>query len=168
MSFFIWLATLALLLAFCSRVIDYLLGGSSAAQSHDSPVENGKPQRRHFQFGLRKLMLWTAVWSVYLGFVQWTGIPPPAAVVFTIYLTVILAIRSRWGYERGSLIAAFGTGILAACSSIGGRSVAEFILVPFCALFWSRSRAVRLYDCSRRGACCGFDRQRDANEDAAG
>lgn len=65
-----------------------------------------KSQRRLFHFSLRKLLLWTAVWSVYLGILEWVGIPPRDAVVLTIYLGVILAVRLRWGVDRGSQRAA--------------------------------------------------------------
>ena len=38
-----------------------------------NPMETSPTQRRPFQFGIRKLLLWTAVWSAYLGIVRWVG-----------------------------------------------------------------------------------------------
>ena len=76
-------------------------------------VDDLKPQRRPFQFSLRKLLLWTAVWSIYLGIVKWVGIWLALSVetwlVFslglTIYLVALLAVRMKWGCERGLRIA---------------------------------------------------------------
>ena len=46
-------------------------------------------------------MLWTTVWGVYLGIMKCGGIPIPGVVIWTAYLAVILAIRIKWGYEKG-------------------------------------------------------------------
>lgn len=60
-----------------------------------------KLKRRPFQFSLRKLLLWTTVWSVYLGTLRSLGIWPPIAIIVTIYLASLFAIRIIWGYEEG-------------------------------------------------------------------
>lgn len=77
-----------------------------------------KPQRRPFQFSLRKLLLWTAVWSAWLGFVRWSMIQLPIAVGLTIYLATILVVRVRWGYERSSRIAVPAAGVVAFCIAV--------------------------------------------------
>jgi len=72
-------------------------------------------QRRPFQFSLRKLMLWTAVWAIYLGFVRWVKMPLPLALILTIYLAGLVVLRIKWGYERGLQIAyltSLGIGLL--------------------------------------------------------
>ena len=45
-------------------------------------------------------MLWTAVWSVYLGIVEWVGMSV-IGMGLTIYLATLLVIRFIWGCERG-------------------------------------------------------------------
>ena len=82
-----------------------------------------KPQRRPLQFSLRKLMIWMAVWSAYLGILRCVGmwLPDleeprlPQAMILTIYLAVLLAVRIKWGYKRGLTIAESITAILFAC-----------------------------------------------------
>ncbi len=59
-------------------------------------VDESKTQRRPFQFSLRKLMIWTAVWAVYLGMMKWLEVPLVGGAVLTTYFAVILAIRIRW------------------------------------------------------------------------
>lgn len=80
-----------------------------ASQAGESLVEEPKPQRRPFQFSLRKLMLWTAVWGLYLGVLRLVPMPLLAAVCLTVYLAILLPIRVRWGYARGLRIALAGT-----------------------------------------------------------
>ena len=64
-------------------------------------METSPTQRRPFQFSLRKLLLWTAVWSVYLGFVRWMGMPLPITVGLTVCLATHLATRFLMGFYRG-------------------------------------------------------------------
>jgi hypothetical protein len=79
-----------------------------------------KPERRPFQFSLRKALLWTAVWSVYLGIVRWVGIWLAFSVEIwlafsvglTIYLAALFAVRIKWGYERGLEIVRSAAGLL--------------------------------------------------------
>jgi hypothetical protein len=69
------------------------------------------------------MLLWTAVWSVYLGTLQWVGMLLAFSVEellgfsvgLTIYLAALCAVRIKWGYERGLEIV---------------RSAARLLVVP--------------------------------------
>ena len=74
-----------------------------------------KPQRCRFQFSLRKMMLWTAVWAIYLGIVRLLGMWLPIAVCLTIYLAILLFLRLNWGQDRGVILAFRVTGLTLAC-----------------------------------------------------
>lgn len=75
-------------------------------------MDESNSQRRLFQFDLRKLMIWTAVWSVYLSFVRWAirSATIDEAVVFSVYLPLLAAVRIRHGYQRGTQFAVFAIG----------------------------------------------------------
>jgi hypothetical protein len=64
-------------------------------------METSPTQRHPFQFSLRKLMLWTAVWSAYLEIVRWVGMLLPIAVLLTVCLAALLFVRLKWGYDNG-------------------------------------------------------------------
>lgn len=82
-------------------------------------MDDPQPQRRPFQFSLRKLMLWTAVWALYLGIVARLRLP--AAVVLTIYLMALLAVHTKWGFEQGVLRSTLITGfVVGAVSTVVG------------------------------------------------
>ncbi len=75
-------------------------------------MDDEKRERR-FQFSLRKLMLWMAVWAVYFAFLgRWAG--TTLAAVIAAYLVTIAIIRLKWGLNPGWQIArvatAFGLG----------------------------------------------------------
>ncbi len=87
-------------------------------------MDDLKPQRQRFQFSLRKLLLWTAVWAACLSTFRFmlryfTALNIPdamsLAVGLTIYLGVLLPIRIKWGSERGARIAVLGTVLALAC-----------------------------------------------------
>ncbi len=73
------------------------------------------PQRRPFQFSLRKLLLRTAGWSAYLGILRWKETWLQADVVFTVYLAALLAIRIEWGYGRGLRFVLYVTILAVVC-----------------------------------------------------
>jgi hypothetical protein len=89
-----------------------------------SPVDDLKSQRRPFQFSLRKLLLWTAVWSAYLGVMRWLQIPLSAAFIVTMYFMVFVAVRIKWGLGRGLLSSiCLMAGLACACfgaATLGG------------------------------------------------
>jgi hypothetical protein len=79
-------------------------------------VDELEPKRHPFQFSLRKLMLWTAAWSAYLGFLRSMEMWLPLAVFLTIYLLVLFAIRIKWSFGRGWLLAVYiSVGIAFCC-----------------------------------------------------
>ena len=77
-------------------------------------MDDLKPQRRPFQFSLRKALLWTAVWSVYLDWVRWAGMLLSTAVSVTLCLVALLVVRIKWGFDRGFLITLVITGLAVA------------------------------------------------------
>jgi hypothetical protein len=74
-------------------------------------METSPTQRRPFRFGLRKLMIWTAVWSVYLGWVRSLHESADDKVLLTVYCGAFLAIRIKWGWKPGYKIAAIAGGL---------------------------------------------------------
>jgi hypothetical protein len=98
-------------------------------------METSPTQRRPFQFSLRKMLLWTAVWSVYLGFAQLLGLP--FALGLTIYLAILLAIRIKWGYRQGFFVAARVACLILICFG------APAIIMSFATLAWIPTGAFR-------------------------
>lgn len=64
-----------------------------------------KPERRRFQFSLRKLVLWMVVFSVYLGILRWADMATSNAIVISVWFGVILLIRLTLTGDRGLLLA---------------------------------------------------------------
>src|SRR3990172_6831958 len=57
-------------------------------------------------------MLWMVVWAAYLSGLRLLEMSPRVATVLTIWLAALLAVQSKWGYERGFPIAVLGTTVL--------------------------------------------------------
>ena len=72
-------------------------------------------EKRRFQFGLRKSLIWTAVVALYLGFVTSLGIPP-----------VAIGFITSWAVVVGILRQAIGPMVAASLSVIGGGIVFAF------------------------------------------
>ncbi len=68
-------------------------------------MDNLKPQRRRFQFSLRKLMLWMVVCAAYLGILRWADMATSNAIFISVWLGVILLIRLTLTGDRGLLLA---------------------------------------------------------------
>ena len=90
-------------------------------------MDDMKPERRPFQFSLRKLMLWMAVWAVCLAFF-WSLVGTPLAAVVTLYVLLLTSIRLKWAFDRGCQIACIGTGVLFGCFGL--------LFFPLRGLFW--------------------------------
>jgi hypothetical protein len=60
-----------------------------------------KRRSRGFQFGLRKLLLWTAVAAVYLGVLSLVSFEPCFSLSLTSYLILVGIVRARWGSRVG-------------------------------------------------------------------
>lgn len=90
------------------------------ASSQDAtPVDDLKPQHGPFQFSIRRLMLWTVVWAICLGFPCSFALPPFAVLCWAVYFATLFVIRVRWGYQQGRVIAGFVMGGLAAACFAG-------------------------------------------------
>ncbi len=93
-------------------------------------MDESKPRRRRFQFTVRKLMLWTTVWAVYLSALRLVDVPLPVAVILTVYLAVILSLRLCLGLKR-SLRAVLRVAIgLFFLSVAGGVFFAVVVPIP--------------------------------------
>jgi hypothetical protein len=66
--------------------------------------------QRRFQFSLRKLLLWIAVLAVYLGVLRLMNADLTVALITICWVTVIVAVRTKWGARRALVVAIFGTG----------------------------------------------------------
>ena len=76
-------------------------------------MDDTKLERHRFQFRLRKLLIWTAVWGMYLGFLKALEISPPLAVFCTAYLAVLLVVRITCGFgDRGVTISFFAGAVV--------------------------------------------------------
>jgi len=89
-----------------------------------------KPQRRAFQFSLRKLMLWMMVWAAYLAVLRVLWLP--AAILLTVWVFGLAAVRIEMRFARGWWIAAFGTTSLSFFMTL--PLTLEYHPVPFLVL----------------------------------
>ena len=87
---------------------------------------------RRFQFGLKKLFLWTAVISLYLGFLSMVELGPIIAAQLTAFVVVIVILRSTVGWQF-TVIAS-----LAGCSM--GPVLFGVVELTFRAVNWADSR----------------------------
>ena len=150
---------------------------------HDSAssVDGPQPRRHPFQFSLRKLLLWTAAWSAYLGFVRWMGVPLPLAIMLTIYLAMHLATRIVMDFEPGLRfwvritlgvsLGLFGLllfGLMLTLGTSPSHFAEVFFMVICLSLFVAFVLLGGFSVCLRRGQRGGLARQPDGNQAAAG
>jgi hypothetical protein len=64
------------------------------------------PERRRFQFGLRKLLLWTVVLALYLGILSLVGFEPWVSVFATLCLGIVVVVRVSFGPRAGCVCSA--------------------------------------------------------------
>lgn len=99
--------------------------------------------RPRFQFSLRKLLLWTVVWALFLSVMRamWS----PVAIAVSLYGAILLGIRVVCGFDRGRVIAVVLTSltpvifaaVLLWCWLAAGMPVTEVTLtVPVFLFFW--------------------------------
>ncbi len=74
---------------------------SATSRLEQVVLDDVTPKRRPFQFSLRKLLPWTAVWSVYLGVMRSVGLPLSTAMSVTICLVILFFARIKLGFKRG-------------------------------------------------------------------
>ena len=110
-----------------------------------------RPERRSrgFQFGLRKLLLWTAVAAVYLGALRLVRFEPFLSVFLTSYLVLVGLVRARWGPRVGCgcslavplvpLLCLAGFGLLGIIVEISADNMRPSDAVTWCltVLVWS-------------------------------
>jgi hypothetical protein len=92
-------------------------------------VDDTKARRRPLQFSLRKLMLWTLVWAVYLTFFV-RQVRTYDAIFFTVELVLIAAIRLKWGLDSGMKVAALANGVCLGCIGVYFRANLSFLFLP--------------------------------------
>jgi hypothetical protein len=75
------------------------------------------PTRRRFQFGLRKLMLWTVVVAVFLGIFEMFGFGWIGCVLAACWLAVVGLLRGTAGGRAACLVSiVIGTVLIGWCS----------------------------------------------------
>ena len=70
------------------------------------------PERCRFQYSLRKLMLWTAIWALCLSAIKTEGFSAEWTLIWAACLLVLFGIRIKWGLLPGLPIAAVGSGVV--------------------------------------------------------
>jgi len=91
------------------------------------PVDHDQRQRR-FQFSLRKLLLWMAVLAVYLGVLRLITANVSVVLISICWLTVIVAVRMKWGARRACFVAITGTVF---CLSVASAATYWIDFGPF-------------------------------------
>jgi len=130
------LALLVTLLYFCGVALcKWMPHRLDSAQSlgRDVTAVAPTPQLRPYQFSLRRLLLWTAVWALYLGLLKLGRVSLLGGAALTVYFGIIFAIRIRWGYERGSVWTSTVTSALTAFLIVC-QNIVHLITSPS---FWS-------------------------------
>ncbi len=85
-------------------------------------------RQRRFQFSLRKLLLWMAVLAVYLGVLRLITANVSVVLISICWLTVIVAVRMKWGARRACFVAITGTGF---CLSVASAATFWIAVGPF-------------------------------------
>ena len=80
-------------------------------------MTNPRPKRR-FQFGLRKLLLWTAVVALYFATVRWVAMDVRGFTVVTCWVGIVAILRAVAGRIMAGLLSVAGGLFLAASVSI--------------------------------------------------
>jgi hypothetical protein len=80
------------------------------------------PKRRRFQFGVRRLLLWTVVIAVYLSVVKWLRMDLMLFAVLTAWLGIVAGVKARFGS-----MAAFVVSILAGAVVGGWEAYVTFL-----------------------------------------
>ncbi len=91
------------------RLLCERLDAGSVTQ--DGPPVNAPNRQARFQFSLRKLLLWMAVWAAWLGIVRVLAPSGFYAVITTAWLLGLVLIRRKWGRLPGWGVAAFASAI---------------------------------------------------------
>jgi hypothetical protein len=95
-------------------------------------MDDLKPQRRSFQFSLRKLMLWMVICAAYLGIMRWLEPPSLDTVWHTLWFGTILLIRITFGVQRGFIIAICFSAVLFVGLGFGDSFFWEIVFVGIC------------------------------------
>ena len=92
-----------------------------------------RPERRRFQFSLRKLLLWTAVVAILLGTLKTLGLNTVGLVIAASWVAVTAVVRAAFGSNWAHGVSAVGGGVLALVllftGAIGVTSVVLFIIL---------------------------------------
>ena len=72
---------------------------------------NEAKRHRRFQFSLRKLLLWMAVWAAWLGIVRVLAPGGFYAVIMTVWMVGLVLVRLKWGRFPGWGVATFVSAI---------------------------------------------------------
>jgi hypothetical protein len=71
-----------------------------------------KRRTRRLQFGLRKLLLWTAVVAVFLGILKTLGLAPAACLSVLCWAVVVRSLRVVFDFTLVAFVASFSAAVL--------------------------------------------------------
>ena len=128
-------------------------------------------QRRRFQFGLRKLLLWTVALSVYLGILRMLQCHPVLVVVLTCWVGAVAVVRVAIGWKWAAVVSAVGGAILLGIPAyqargddsdlvgnlllaaiVGGLAVLAVVHVIACTIDWADNlMRANKHEAGRRG-----------------
>ena len=90
-------------------------------------------ERRRFQFGLRKLLLWMVVVALLLGILKTLGLTTAGLVIAAFWVAITAVVRATLGSVWAHVISAVGGSVLALgflfAGLITGTSVVLFIIL---------------------------------------
>ena len=96
-------------------------------------MNDERPERRRFQFGLRKLLLWTVVVAVLLGTLKMLGLETAGLVIAASWAAITAVVRGAFGSTLAHIVSAVGGGVLALVllftGVIGATSIVVFIVL---------------------------------------
>jgi hypothetical protein len=96
-------------------------------------MRDQRPERRRFQFGLRKLLLWTVVVAVLLGSLRALGLDTVGLVIAACWVAITAAIRGAFGSTWAHVVSSAGGSALALgllfTGVIGATSIVLFIIL---------------------------------------
>jgi hypothetical protein len=78
--------------------------------------DTGKPQRRKFQFSLRKLMLWTVVVASYFGIFGLLEVHPVVSAILAAWVAVVGSLRITFGGRLACILSVVAGAVYFGCA----------------------------------------------------
>ena len=93
---------------------------------------------QRFQFGLRKMLLWTVVVALWLGLCKWLAMELPGIVMIMSWLVVVAGARLMWNVRVAFLVSAAWLPIFMFAYFLWGAvsGAGMMLLMTLVASFW--------------------------------